>query len=82
MQEEYSDSINHASVNRSYVIDLNPGATSSVKNVQTDQNVTAPVLRREYYNVNGQRINAVPFKGVFLEKQITAKGAVTVKRVK
>ena len=82
MQEEYSDSINHASVNRSYVIDLNPGATSSVKNVQNDQNVVAPVLRREYYNVNGQRINAVPFKGVFLEKQITAKGAVTVKRVK
>lgn len=82
MQEEYSDSINHASVNRSYVIDLNPGATSSVKNVQNDQNVTAPVLRREYYNVNGQRINAAPFKGVFLEKQITAKGAVTVKRVK
>lgn len=82
MQEEYSDSINHASVNRSYVIDLNPGATSSVKNVQNDQNVVAPVLRREYYNVNGQRINAAPFKGVFLEKQITAKGAVTVKRVK
>ena len=82
MQEEYSDSINHASVNRSYVIDLNPGATSGIKALQSAPNTAAPVLRREYYNVSGQRINAAPFKGVFLEKQITANGAVTIKRVK
>lgn len=82
MQEEYSDSINHASVNRSYVIDLNPGATSGIKALQSAPNAAAPVLRREYYNVSGQRINAAPFKGVFLEKQITANGAVTIKRVK
>lgn len=82
MQEEYSDSINHASVNRSYVIDLNPGATSGIKALQSAPNAAAPVLRREYYNVSGQRINVAPFKGVFLEKQITANGAVTIKRVK
>lgn len=82
MQEEYSDSINHASVNRSYVIDLNPGATSGIKALQSAPNAAAPVLRREYYNLSGQRINAAPFKGVFLEKQITANGAVTIKRVK
>lgn len=82
MQEEYSDSINHASVNRSYVIDLNPGATSGIKALQSAPNAAAPVLRREYYNVSGQRINVAPFKGVFLEKQITANGAVAIKRVK
>lgn len=82
MQEEFSDTINHAPVNRAYVIDLNPGATSGIKALQSAPNAAAPVLRREYYNVSGQRINAAPFKGVFLEKQITANGAVTIKRVK
>lgn len=82
MQEEFSDTINHAPVNRAYVIDLNPGATSGIKALQSAPNTAAPVLRREYYNVSGQRINAAPFKGVFLEKQITANGAVTIKRVK
>lgn len=82
MQEEFSDTINHAPVNRAYVIDLNPGATSGIKALQSAPNAAAPVLRREYYNLSGQRINAAPFKGVFLEKQITANGAVTIKRVK
>ena len=49
----------------------------SVKHSATEQNV----LRREYYNVQGQRI-AAPIQGVYFEKIITADGAVTKKHLK
>ena len=49
----------------------------SVKHSATEQNV----LRREYYNVQGQRI-AAPIQGVYFEKIITADGAITKKHLK
>ena len=49
----------------------------SVKHSATEQNV----LRREYYNIQGQRI-AAPIQGVYFEKIITADGAVTKKHLK
>ena len=39
------------------------------------------VIGREYYNLQGQRI-AAPVQGVYLEKVLTDKGAVTYKRMK
>ena len=49
----------------------------SVKHSATEQNV----LRREYYNVQGQRI-AAPIQGVYFEKIITADGTITKKHLK
>lgn len=49
----------------------------SVKHSATEQNV----LRREYYNVQGQRI-AAPIQGVYFEKIITADGVITKKHLK
>ena len=39
------------------------------------------ITRREYYNLQGQRI-AQPVKGIYLEKVITTNGTRTYKRVK
>ncbi len=69
-------------VYRSYVIDLNPDAQSAVKNVSTNKGATSPVLRREFYSVSGQRLNTLPTNGVYLEKNYTANGVSTAKRVK
>lgn len=66
----------------SYVLDLNKGAISSgVKAIEADD-ATAPVIGREYYSINGQRLGRLPLKGVYLEKVVTAKGVKTYKRVK
>lgn len=82
MQEQFTDTINYLPISRSYIIDLNEGATSGIHNAAASEATNAPVLRTEYYNINGQRIGRAPENGVFLEKKITANGAVTVKRVK
>ena len=83
MEESFTDTINFTPIDRSFVIDLNEGATSGIHNAAAADNAAdAPVLRTEYFNINGQRISRAPENGVFLEKKITANGAVTVKRVK
>ena len=64
----------------SYTVDLENSVLNgiqSVKHSATEQNV----LRREYYNVQGQRI-AAPIQGVYFEKIITADGAITKKHLK
>ena len=82
MEESFTDTINYTPIDRAFFIDLNEGATSGIHNAAATDATDAPVLRTEYYNINGQRIGRAPENGVFLEKKITANGAVTVKRVK
>ena len=82
MQEYFTDVTYGNTIDRSYVIDLREGATSGIHNAAATEAADAPVLRTEYYDVNGQRIYRAPENGVFIEKKITANGAVTVKRVK
>ena len=82
MQEYFTDVTYGNTIDRSYIIDLREGATSGIHNAAASEDPHAPVLRTEYYDINGQRINRAPQNGVFLEKKITANGAVTVKRVK
>ena len=82
MEESFTDTINYTPIDRAFFIDLNEGATSGIHNAAATEATDAPVLRTEYYNINGQRIGRAPENGVFLEKKITANGAVTVKRVK
>lgn len=64
----------------SYVIDLSDEAQSGIRGVEVAEG-EAQVLRREYFNLQGQRI-AAPTKGVYLEKVTTHKGSYTRKHLK
>ena len=64
-----------------YFIDLTKNAgPSAIENVVNKENA-GEVLRREYYNLQGQRI-AQPTKGIYLEKIITTNGVYTKKVLK
>lgn len=63
----------------SYIIDLNEDAVAAIGSARADKN--ANVIRREFFNLQGQRINT-PLKGVYLEKVVTEEGTFTEKRVK
>lgn len=64
-----------------YFIDLTKNAgPSAIENVVNKENA-GEVLRREYYNLQGQRI-AQPTKGIYLEKVITTNGVYTKKVLK
>lgn len=64
-----------------FFIDLTKNAgPSAIENVVNKEN-TGEVLRREYYNLQGQRI-AQPTKGIYLEKVITTNGVYTKKVLK
>lgn len=66
----------------SYLLDTNADALLGIDDAVTGETgASAAVLRREYYNLAGQRI-AAPAKGVYLEKVVTAEGAKTYKRVR
>ena len=65
----------------SFYIDLTKNAgPSAIENVVNKENA-GEVLRREYYNLQGQRI-AQPTKGIYLEKVITTNGVYTKKVLK
>ncbi|EJW99825.1 secreted protein [gut metagenome] len=65
----------------SFYIDLTKNADpSAIENVVNKENA-GEVLRREYYNLQGQRI-AQPTKGIYLEKVITTNGVYTKKVLK
>lgn len=79
---EYFSNEEYIDVDHSYVIDLNKGAISAINTVKKADDADAPVIGREYYSINGQRLGRLPIKGVYLEKLITTNGAKTIKRVK
>lgn len=64
----------------SYTIDLSDEAQSGIRGVEVAEG-EAQVLRREYFNLQGQRI-AAPTKGVYLEKVTTNKGSFTRKQLR
>ena len=64
----------------SYTIDLSDEAQSGIRGVEVAEG-EAQVLRREYFNLQGQRI-AAPTKGVYLEKVTTNKGSFTRKHLR
>lgn len=61
----------------SYFVDLGGIDPSGIDNASA----TTKELSREYYNMDGQRINA-PQKGVYIERIVTTEGMTTSKRVK
>jgi len=80
LYDEYSDSNDQPSA--SYILDLNADAQpDAIGEVRKDEALEAKVLRREYFNLAGQRI-AAPRAGVYLEKVVTSTGVRTYKRVK
>lgn len=82
MIEPYSDPEGWQT-SRSYLLDLNKGAISSgIKAVSASDADNAPVIARQYYSINGQRLGRLPLKGVYLEKVITTKGVKTIKKVR
>ena len=67
------------SVVSTMVIDLAQSVSGIESATAADSEAT--VIRREYYNLQGQRI-AAPQTGLYLEKTVTNKGIITKKCLK
>lgn len=64
----------------SYILDTHADAVAGIRDA-AQGDAAAPVLRREYYSLDGRRI-AAPAKGIYLERLTTAEGTKTYKRVR
>lgn len=60
--------------------DLNINYTTGIHSVE--DNAGVQVLSRKYFNLQGQRINALPEQGAYLEQVETTQGVQTLKHVK
>jgi hypothetical protein len=52
---------------------------ASVKNVLSES--SSPVVSTEYYNIQGMRLNEVPQKGLYIERNIKADGSSKVSKI-